>query len=312
MKKHKFRFGITSNGASSAIEWKRKVEQIEGLGYSTLLVPDHFIEQIATIPALATAAACTTTLRVGSIVCGNDFRHPIMLAKEAATIDMLSNGRFELGIGAGWLKAEYDAIGIPFDPPGKRVGRFEEAVQVIKLYFQDKPLMYDGEFYQIQGGQGLERIPNTVQKPYPPILIGAGGRRMLSIAAREADIIGLSIKVHANGSGPDPSDIATTLNQKLEWIRAEAGERFDDIEFNIQTWAVVITEDREQAAKQLAKNFPLPVELLLNIPYLLIGTKEEIVDQIENYRVRYGISYFSVFDRHVEEFAPVVACLAGK
>lgn len=312
MKKHPFRFGVTSYGASSAKVWKIKVERAEELGYSMLLVPDHFIDQIATIPALAMAAAYTTNLRVGSIVCNNDFRHPILLAKEAATIDMLSNGRFELGLGAGWLKGEYEAIGIPFNPPSKRVSRFEEAVQVIKAYFQDDPINFEGQFYRINSEQGLDRIPVPVQKPYPPILIGAGGKRMLSIAAREADIIGLAIKVQADGSGPDPRDIAVTLAQKVEWVRAEAGERFDDLEFNIQTWAVVITEQREQAATQLAEQFPLPIEMLLNIPYLLIGTEEEIIDQIEEYRAQLGISYFCVFEHHMEEFASVVAHLSGK
>jgi probable F420-dependent oxidoreductase len=310
--KHKFRFGVTSYGASSATEWKNNVRHIEDSGYATLLVPDHFIEQVATIPALAMAAAYSENLRVGSIVCSNDFRHPILLAKEVATIDMLSDGRFELGIGAGWLKAEFDAVGIPFDTPGIRVSRFEEAIKVIKAYFQDKPVNFAGKFYQIQDGPGLDRTPQPVQKPHPPLLIGAGGKRMLSIAAREADIIGITIKVQASGLGPDPGDIATTFAQKLEWIKSEAGERFDDIELNIQTWAVVVTDNREQAATQLTKQFPLPEELLLNIPYLLIGTKEEIIEQIENYRERYGISYFSVFENYKDEFAPVVDALAGK
>lgn len=311
MQNHTFRFGVTSTGASSAADWKELVTQVERLGYSTLLVPDHFIEQIATIPALAVAAAHTSTLRVGSIVCSNDFRHPILLAKEAATIDMLSNGRFELGIGAGWLKSEYDALGIPFDEPGTRVARLEEAIQIIKRYFSDDPVMCDGDYYQINGENGLERIPEPVQKPHPPILIGAGGKRMLQIAAREADIIGLAIKTSALGSGPDPSDIATTFNQKVAWIRKAAGERFDDIELHIQTWAVIITEDRERAAEMVGKQFPLPTDLILNIPYLLIGSVEEIVAQIENYRELYGISYYSVFERHLNEFAPVVAQLNG-
>jgi probable F420-dependent oxidoreductase len=310
--KHKFRFGVTSYGASSAAEWKNKTQKIEELGYATLLVPDHFIEQVATIPALAMAAAYTENLRVGSIVCSNDFRHPILLAKEVATVDMLSGGRFELGIGAGWLKAEFDAVGIPFDPPGTRVSRLEEAVKVIKAYYQDIPINYAGNFYQIQEGPGLDRTPQPVQKPHPPILIGAGGKRMLSIAAREADIIGIAIKVQASGLGPDPGDIATTFTQKIEWIKAEAGDRFDDLELNIQTWAVVLTDDREQAATQLTKQFPLPGEILLNIPYLLIGTKEEIIEQIENYRERYGISYFCVFENYKDDFAPVVDALAGK
>lgn len=312
MEKHKFRFGVTSTGAKTGDEWKRKVVRAEELGYSTFLVPDHFLEQIATMPALAMAAAYTTKLRVGSIVCSNDFRHPMLLAKEAATIDMLSNGRFELGIGAGFLKAEYDVIGLPFDAPDKRVSRFEEAVKAIKAYFQDESLKFEGNHYRIQWEKGLERIPKAVQKPHPPIFIGGGGRRMLSIAAREADIIGLAIKVQANGSGPDPRDIAVSLAQKIAWIEEEAGERFENIELNIQTWAVAITDDREQAAERLAQQFPLPVKILLNIPYLLIGTEDEIISQIEGYRSKLGISYFSVFERHMEEFAPIVSRLSGR
>ncbi len=312
MEKHKFRFGVTSTGAKTGDEWKRKVVRAEELGYSTFLVPDHFLEQIATMPALAMAAAYTTKLRVGSIVCSNDFRHPMLLAKEAATIDMLSNGRFELGIGAGFLKAEYDVIGLPFDAPDKRVSRFEEAVKAIKAYFQDESLKFEGNHYRIQWEKGLERIPKAVQKPHPPIFIGGGGRRMLSIAAREADIIGLAIKVQANGSGPDPRDIAVSLAQKIAWIEEEAGERFENIELNIQTWVVAITDDREQAAERLAQQFPLPVKILLNIPYLLIGTEDEIISQIEGYRSKLGISYFSVFERHMEEFAPIVSRLSGR
>ena len=312
MEKRKFRFGLTSLGAKSADEWKSKVKRVEALGYSTLQVPDHFIEQIATMPALAVAAAHTNRLRVGSIVCSNDFRHPILLAKEAATIDMLSNGRMELGLGAGWLKAEYEALGIPFDLPGVRVKRLEEAIQVIKSFFQDERVNFDGKYYCIRGEKGLERIPETVQKPYPPIFMGAGGRQMLTLAAREADIIGLAIKVKMDGTGPDPRDLANSMEEKLAWVKEEAGTRFAQIEFNIQTWAVILTDDRKQAATQVSKQFPLPVEMLLNIPYLLIGSEKEIISQLEHYRERYGITYFSVFERHREQFAPIVAKLSGK
>ncbi len=307
--KKDFRFGVTTIGTTSANDWKKKAIEVEDLGYSTLLVPDHFIEQVATIPALAIASAHTKNLRVGSVVCNNDFRHPVMLAKEAATIDMLSDGRFELGIGAGWLKAEYDALGIPFDPPGKRVSRFEEAVKVIKAYFNEAPLVYEGEHYNIRGESGLDRVPTPIQKPHPPILIGAGGKRMLTIAAREADIIGIAVRTNVNGSGPDPTDIGISLAQKIEWIREEAGTRFEDIELHIQTWAVMITNDRQQAATILAKNFPLPPDILLNIPYLLVGTISEIAEQIRKYREQYGITYFSVFERHMKDFAPVIELL---
>lgn len=312
MSKKPFRFGVTSIGAPTAEMWKEKVTRTEDFGYSTLLVPDHFIEQIATIPALMSAASLTSSLRVGSIVCSNDFRHPILLAKEAATIDMLSGGRFELGIGAGWLKSEYDALGIPFDTPGTRVARLEEAVQVIKSYFKGDPVIFEGQYYQINSEKGLESIPEPVQKPHPPILIGGGGKRMLTLAAREADIIGLALRTSALGTGPDPADIATTINQKIEWIKQAADNRYNDIEIHIQTWAIMITDDRESSAKQLGKQFPLPPEILLNLPYLLIGSVDEIIGQIEKYRETYGISYYSIFEQYKEAFAPVVAKLASK
>lgn len=312
MSKKQFRFGVTSIGAPTAKMWKEKVTRTEELGYSTLLIPDHFIEQIATIPALMSAASLTSSLRVGSIVCSNDFRHPILLAKEAATIDMLSGGRFELGIGAGWLKSEYDALGIPFDTPGTRVARLEEAVQVIKSYFKGDQVIFEGKYYQINSEKGLESIPVPVQKPHPPILIGGGGKRMLTLAAREADIIGLALRTSALGTGPDPTDIATTINQKIEWIKQAAGNRYNDLEIHIQTWAVMITDDRESSAKLLGKQFPLPPEILLNLPYLLIGSADEIIEQIEKYRESYGISYYSIFEQYQEDFAPVVAYLSSK
>lgn len=312
MSKKQFRFGVTSIGAPTAKMWKEKVTRTEELGYSTLLIPDHFIEQIATIPALMSAASLTSSLRVGSIVCSNDFRHPILLAKEAATIDMLSGGRFELGIGAGWLKSEYDAIGIPFDTPGTRVARLEEAVQVIKSYFKGDQVIFEGKYYQINSEKGLESIPVPVQKPHPPILIGGGGKRILTLAAREADIIGLALRTSALGTGPDPADIATTINQKIEWIKQAAGNRYNDLEIHIQTWAVMITDDRESSAKLLGKQFPLPPEILLNLPYLLIGSADEIIEQIEKYRESYGISYYSIFEQYQEDFAPVVAYLSSK
>ncbi|MEJ2759245.1 MAG: TIGR03621 family F420-dependent LLM class oxidoreductase [Anaerolineales bacterium] len=235
MQKNRFRFGLTSTGAGSADAWKEKVLKTEDLGFSTLLIPDHFIEQIATIPAMMSAAAYTSKLRVGSIVCNNDFRHPVLLSKEAATIDMLSGGRVELGLGAGWLKSEYDALGLSFDSPGTRIGRLEEAVQIIKAYFKDDPVKFEGKYYTINGEQGLEKIPEPVQKPHPPLLIGGGGKRILKLAAREADIIGIALKTSALGNGPDPQDIATTLQQKITWIRETAGDRFKEIELHMQT-----------------------------------------------------------------------------
>ena len=307
-----FRFGITSYGAENGAEWVRKSRRAEELGYNSLFVSDHFIGQVSAIPALAYAAASTTTLRVGSIVCSNDFRHPILLAKEAATIDMLSGGRFELGLGAGYLKAEYDALGIPFEESGKRVSKLCESIQIIKAYFSDGPIDFTGKYYRIQSDKGLDQIPAPVQKPCPPLLIGGGGKRMLNLAGREADIVSLTLQVNQDGSGPDLETAMLPLDQKIDWIRSGAGARFNDLELNIQVWTVAVTQNRQQAIAQFAEQFPLPVETLSSLPFLLIGTIDEIVDQIKSYRIRYGISYFLVFDPYMEQFAPVVSMLGGK
>jgi probable F420-dependent oxidoreductase len=312
MTKKPFRFGVATYGAETGAAWITKARKVEELGYSTLLVPDHFIEQIATIPALTAAALATTKLRVGSIVLCNDFRHPILMAKEAATIDFLSDGRFELGLGAGWMKAEYDATGIPFESPSIRVSRLEEAIKIIKGYWSDEPFTFSGRYYEVDETKGIEKIPRTVQRPYPPLLIGAGGRRMLSLAAREADIIGLTIRVRADGRGPDFNDIGVSLSQKVGWVKDVAGDRFEDIELNVLTWALVITDNREQAAAPLAKRFSLPEETVLSLPFLLIGSVDEIADDIESHREQYGISYYVIWDRDMEAFKPIVSRLKGR
>src|SRR5437016_11924644 len=191
------------------------------MGFSTLYLPDHFTEQPGPIAALMAAADATTKLRVGSLVFDNDYRHPIVLAKEAATLDLLSDGRFELGIGAGWHGPDYEQTGIPFDPPRVRVSRLEEAVTVIKRLFGEEPVNFSGKYYTINGLTGL---PRPVQRPHPPIFIAGGGKRVLSLAAREADIVGLHVKTYADGSGGDVSSTSgdATL-EKLEWVRQAAG-----------------------------------------------------------------------------------------
>lgn len=312
MNKKRFRFGVTSYGAESGAAWVAKAQRVEELGYSTLLVPDHFIGQLWAMPALAVAAAVTTKLRVGTVVCDNDFRHPVVLAKEAATIDFLSGGRFELGLGAGWLKAEHDALGIGFNSPGVRVSRLAEAVQVIKGYFGDTPVKFSGRYYQVDGEIGIEQTPQPVQRPHPPLLIGAGGRRMLTLAAREADIVGITIRTSADGSGPDLEDAGVPLSLRIEWLQEAAGDRFDSLELHVQTWAAVVTDQRQEVARNLSQSIPLDPDLMLSLPYLLAGTIEEIVFSLEDYRERYGITYYSIFDRDMEAFAPVVARLAGR
>lgn len=312
-----FRFGLLGESVRSATELVDTARRAEVAGFATFLIRDHFIEepfghQLAPVAALATVAAATERLRVGSLVICNDYRHPVLLAKEVATLDLLSGGRFELGLGAGFSRPEYEQAGLPYDPPGVRVNRFAEALRVLKGLFGAEPFTFSGSFYTVTD---LDSFPKPVQQPHPPILVGAGGRRMLSIAAREANIIG--ILTAAVGTGrrlPDPSALlAENIAEKIEWIRQEAGSRFDNIELSI-VGSVVIAENRREAAERLARERgwdSMSAKQVLEMPSIFIGSVDHIVDQMQVRRERYGISYYVVTDRSMEVVAPIVARLAG-
>ena len=304
-----FRFGVTAPTPSAGTDWVERARRVEQLGYSILVVPDHFRDHLAPVPALTAAALATTRLRVGSLVFSNDFRHPAVLAKEAATIDVLSGGRFELGLGGGWLRAEYDQTGIPFEAPGTRVERLEEAVTIIKGLLAGERVTFAGRHYAIAD---LEGCPTPVQRPHPPIVIGGGGRRTLTLAAREASIVGLVPRARRDGSGLDLTDLSdAATREKLEWVRAAAGDRFDSIEIHALIQAVAVAEQRTVAADQLAARFKVARDVVLETPYVLVGTIEEICETLRERRERYGISYLTVFERDMEVFAPVVARRAG-
>lgn len=306
---HPFRFGVTAPTVLSGPAWVERVRRIEQLGYSIVHVPDHFRDQLAPVPALTAAAMATTRLRVGSLVFSNDFRHPVVLAKEAATLDVLSGGRFELGLGSGWLREEYDQAGIPFDAPGRRIERLAEAVAIVKGLLAGERVTLTGRHYAIVG---LEGRPHPVQRPHPPILIGGGGQRTLSLAAREASIVGLVPRARRDGGGLDRADFGeAALRQKIDWVRAAAGDRFASLEVHALIQAVVVTDQRVAAAEQLAARFGVARELVLETPYVLVGTVDEICASLRERRERYGISYVTVFDRDLEAFAPVVERLAG-
>src|SRR5258708_28984691 len=206
-----FRFGISTRGASSRDAWLSLAGQAEALGYSPLLIPDPLNTSFAPIAALASAAGVTTTIRLGCHVFGNDFRHPVMLAKEAATIDVLSDGRLELALGTGWMQADYKKTGIPLDPPGVRVSGFAEAIQIVKGCFADQPFSFSGNHYTIHD---VELLPRAVQRPHPPILIGGGSRRILAIAGREADIVSVNFRTTAAG-GAGPSDFSAQATAQM-------------------------------------------------------------------------------------------------
>jgi probable F420-dependent oxidoreductase len=313
-----FRFGVLVPSAPSKEDWIAKARRVEALGYSTLLMPDHFSGYFAPIPALLTAAQATSSLRVGSFVMDNDFHHPTVLAKECATLDLLSGGRLELGLGAGWMTSDYEQTGIPLDSAGIRVSRLEESLHILKGLFADGPLTFEGKHYTVRN---LEGMPKSQQRPHPPLMIGGAGKRMLSIAAHEADIVSIAARPLADGTSLDVTDMTPEATErKINLIRQEAGERFDDLELNTLVFAVAVTQDREQVADQVAKQFQTTSEQLLQMPNCLIGTPEQISKDLLAHRERYGISYFTifgdsldpVFGDHLETFAPVVARLAGK
>ncbi|HXX79640.1 MAG TPA: TIGR03621 family F420-dependent LLM class oxidoreductase [Ktedonobacteraceae bacterium] len=313
-----FRFGVIDESSLSRKEWVQKAQRVEQLGYSTFLIRDHFIQgdfnhQLAPVPALMAAADVTKTLRVGSLVFDNDYRHPVMLAKEAATLDVLSDGRFELGIGAGWLASEYEQTGMPFDQPGIRVERLHEALHVLKGIFAEEPFTFTGQHYTITN---LDSHPKPVQKPHPPLLIGAGSKRMLSIAAREADIIGILPKALTKGTiSEDPTErLSETIAQKVAWIRQAAGERFDEIELSMVV-TLEITHDQEQTAAQIIQQrgwSDITSKQVLEMPSMLIGSPDQLIEKLQAVREKYGFSYFVISDTCLETFASIVMQLAGK
>lgn len=303
-----FRFGLVATEAGSAEEWREKARRAETLGYDILLVPDHIVGgRTGWAPALMAAAAATTRLRVGTNVLDNDFRHPAFVAQDAATLDLLSDGRFELGIGAGWMLEDYTRTGIPWDAPGVRSGRMEEAVAIITRLLEGETVTFSGQHYTI------DELPPSllpVQRPRPPLLIGAGGPRMLSFAARHADIVGVVMSSRREGGLVMDIDTAAVAG-KIARIREAAGERFKQIELNVLLQGVHVTDDQQAVAEELGAAWETPAALLLNSPYLLFGTVDEVAATIQQRREQLGISYYSVFDRHSEALNPIVARLAG-
>lgn len=298
--------------AEAATQYRDAARKWEDLGYATLFVPDHFVDHpLAPIPAMAMVAEATQHLRVGSLVLGNDYKHPVVLAREAATIDLLSDGRLELGIGAGWMTADYEKAGLPLDPPGTRVDRLAESVAVLKALFAPGSATVAGKHYQITD---LDGGPVAVQQPHPPIIIGGGARRVLSLAAREADIVGINANLQ-RGTAEHP-DTARSLSgastdQKLAWVRDAAGARFDDLEIQQYAGFVMFTDDRQSLAEAMAPSFGVSPELALETPIALVGTTEQIVDDLLARRERWQMSYIVVDDAVAEPFAAVVARLEG-
>jgi probable F420-dependent oxidoreductase len=316
MSQRPFRFGVINETTPPADEWRRMVRRAEQLGYDILLIRDHLIpdvfgDQLGPIAALATAAAITERLRIGTLVLSNDYRHPALLAKECATLSALSGGRFELGIGAGWLRAEYQQAGLPFEGAGARIERLEESLRVLRGLWAPGAFSMAGRFYQIDQIEGTPRLTQP-----PPILLGGGKRSMLQLAGRAADIISmLTTSVASGAMQQDPEErMPASVLQKLDWVREGAGARFDQIELSLIP-SVVITDDRRAAAERFIQErgwSGVSPEQIWEMPSVFIGTLEQIAADMWARRAAYGFSYYVVSDTQAEQFAPLVARLAGQ
>jgi len=290
-----FRFGVVSGGLTSPDVWVTQARRVEELGYASLLMPDRpSMGGFALFSALAFAAAATTSLHIGSYVFCNDYRHPAMLVKEIATLDLLSGGRFELGLGAGVSAYDYQQMGLPFESAGTRVGRVEEAILIIKQFFTGEEVNFSGKYYTIAG---MKAQPKSARQPYPPVFIGSGGKRMLTIAAREADIIAPTLKFGPKGA--DPTDV--TREEKIAWIPDAAGERFSQLELAQSAYGISISDSGAEAFAP--PGFPIEMRGM---------STEQAVEHLLEQRERYGFSYIQIFDGQIENFAPVVTRLNGK
>lgn len=304
-----FRFGISAISTTSSADWKELARKTEDLGFSTLLGADHFNDQLAPLPSLAIAAGVTTTLRLGTLVLANDFKHPVMLAKELATLDLLTDGRVEWGMGAGWLPSDYETSGIPMEPGGVRVSRLDEAITVMKHLFGDGPTTFTGTHYQVRG---LEGTPKPVQRPYPPLLIGGAGDRILGIAARRASIVGIAPAITtAKIFGPNRERPAAAADRQLVRIRAAAGDRFDRLELSMVVTALSVTDRRDEVLERMAGHLELEPEAVHASPYHLVGTVDEVVEALHERRERWGVSYWTFPVAFLDAAAPIVARLAG-
>ena len=293
------------------MSWADSVRWIEDAGYSTVFVPDHFDEGLGPIAAMATAAAVSTDLQIGPLVLAADFRHPVVLARELATIDLLSGGRLEMGIGAGWKQTDYTTSGIPMDPPKVRVDRMIEAVTIIQGLFGSGPFSFSGEHFTVTE---LEGSPKPVRPGGPPLLIGAGAPRMLRWAGAHADIVGVNPSIHSGASDADAARDAQVdrIDQKIGWVREGAGDRFDDLELNAWLAVATVTPDATATAEALAPAFGADPEALLDSPMVMIGTIEELAEQVLTRRERWGYSYHVIPGDAAMDLAPLVTRMTGQ
>jgi probable F420-dependent oxidoreductase len=299
-----FRFGVSALAARDRRDWRKQARRAESMGFDVLLVPDHLVAVMPPLTALCTAAEATKHLRVGTFVVNNDFRHPVVVAREAAAVDLLTDGRLELGLGAGHMKAEYDEIGVAFDPPHVRVARLAESVEIISRLLAGEEVTFEGEHYSVRG----HRAYPAPAQAHVPVLVGGNGRRVLSIAARHADIVGFTGFSQIEGT----RDVslshfgAAGLAERVALVEKVAGERFDDLELNLLLQYVEITHDRRGALSGFLEQFDVPDETALDSPFLLVGTPQQMADALRERRERFGVSYFVAPARCMDALAPVI------
>jgi probable F420-dependent oxidoreductase len=321
----RFRFSLQSFSASSATEWRETARRAEALGYCTLHLADHYLgvgpaiaaakhppQDLASVPALAMAAEVTTTLNIGSRVFCTGYKPGPILIKEAMTLDFLSDGRFELGLGAGWIKSEYEAMGIPFPSPGKRIDRLEETIRLAKASMRGEMLNIEGEHVRAAGYEAIPRPP----RGRVPIIVGGGAPRVLGLAGREADIVSLNFNNSSGVLGSPTFDAWTPaeVHQKLGWVKDGAGGRFDDVELEIGLKIVALEDKQIAGAQSIADAYGITFEDLRRSPFTLIGSIDSICDDLYQLREEFGISYINVQDwgGGGKIFAPVVARMTGK
>jgi len=317
-----FRFAVQSFNADSAAQWTERVQKAEALGYSAFHLADHLlgpgpaldeaahpIQNLAAIPAMAYAAAVTSQIKIGCRVFCIDYHLPVVLIKSAMTIDMLSNGRLEFGLGAGWIKSEYEATGIPFDEPRVRIDRLADVIEGLKAFRGDGAADVSNKTIKWKDFEGL---PKPISKP--PIMIGGGSPRVLRLAGREADIVSLNFNNRAGKIGPDGVQMSTEAEttKKVGWIREGAGDRFDALEIEIGAYFTFVMDDAKPMVQMMAQQFGFSEAEMLRHPHALFGGVDSICEELERRREQYGISYFTVGEQNIESFAPVVARLAGK
>ena len=283
---------------------------LDDLGYSTATMSDHFNEQLGPIAALMAIAEASSRLRIGSLVFCNDYRHPVALAKEAATLDVLSEGRLELGLGAGWREEDYAQSGIALDRPGVRIARLAESLTVLKGLWGEGPVEHRGANFEVSG---LDGMPKPLQRPHPPIIVGGGGRKVLELAAREADIVGLLPRMTAGridaSAGASATPAAT--DEKLAWIREAAGERFGDLELHVRLEFAFVVDDPDPLFEAVGSGFGLTVDEARRTPHALAGPTDAMIDHLIERRERWGISYIGIPYESAEAMGPVVGKLVG-